>query len=98
MHEPLLEKFEDEGGERIQRSGGHNTEDSWGSVFPGIDEAVRAIASVSLWVGGQKSVLEERRGCRPLRNCRDHQELRDMEMHLEHRISIQSFGLSWIVS
>ena len=37
MHEPLLEKFEEGGGERIQKPEGHNLDGVWGAIFPGMD-------------------------------------------------------------
>lgn len=103
MNKALLEKFEEEGGERIQKSGGRNTDAPWGAVFPGTDEAVRAIASVSLWVGTQEGVLNEWRRGSPEDREDDRvieyrRVIQEMDRHLKRRVSIQSFGLSWIVS
>ena len=103
MNESLLEKFEEGGGERIRRCPGRDTNDSWGAIFPEIDEAVRAIASVSLWVGTQEGVLgewgrgnpEDREDDRVIEYRR---VIEEMDRHFKRRVSIQSFGLSWIVS
>ncbi len=53
MTELLVELFEANGAQRIQRDGGHRDgKDLWGAAFNDIGSAVKAIVAVSIGAGG----------------------------------------------
>lgn len=93
----LIEKFEEEGGERIKGYDALNTEDAWGAEFPGIDEAVRAIASVAMTVAEEHSHYEGSEGGSD-EDRNEHLALAEVAKYLASRLSLQSYGLGWVVS
>lgn len=93
----LIEKFEEEGGQRTEKQARPGSDDIWGAEFMEREQAIRAIARVSSQIGAAVERLDThefgRAGERQIR-----EDLENAEKYLGQSLSIQSYGLGWIVS